>query len=115
MQPTTTLVNSPGRPGLQQPTVHLLAWSRVGVTNVEKVIRISRDDREELYWAKLECFVDLGAQQKGGAHVALRGDRQRRDRRGDPRIFGRFRAEELRGPGSPSSVRERQDAKRARW
>src|SRR2546423_8882835 len=29
--------------------------SRVGVTGVEKVVRI----REELYFARLECFVDL--------------------------------------------------------
>jgi GTP cyclohydrolase IV len=39
--------------------------SRVGVTGVEKVIRV----RDELYFARLDCFVDLGAAQKG-AHMS---------------------------------------------
>jgi GTP cyclohydrolase-4 len=39
--------------------------SRVGVTGVEKVVRI----REELFLARLECFVDLARDQKG-AHMS---------------------------------------------
>jgi GTP cyclohydrolase I/GTP cyclohydrolase-4 len=39
--------------------------SRVGVTGVEKVIRI----RDELFFARLECFVDLNSTQKG-AHMS---------------------------------------------
>ena len=39
--------------------------SRVGVTGVEKVVRI----REELFFARLDCFVDLGRNQKG-AHMS---------------------------------------------
>ncbi|HYM55387.1 MAG TPA: GTP cyclohydrolase MptA [Solirubrobacteraceae bacterium] len=39
--------------------------SRVGVTGVEKVVRI----REELFFARLDCFVDLGGDQKG-AHMS---------------------------------------------
>src|SRR4051812_16275419 len=58
MQPTSVPVTPPDVQA-QRPTVHV-SLSRVGVTNVEKVIRISRQGREELYWAKLECFVDLG-------------------------------------------------------
>jgi GTP cyclohydrolase IV len=42
-----------------------LALSRVGVTGVEKVIRI----REELFLARLECYVDLDSAQKG-AHMS---------------------------------------------
>jgi GTP cyclohydrolase IV len=42
-----------------------LGLSRVGVTGVEKVIRI----RDQLFYAGLECFVDLGAEQKG-AHMS---------------------------------------------
>jgi GTP cyclohydrolase-4 len=42
-----------------------VALSRVGVTGVEKVIRI----RDELFFARLECFVDLGGEQKG-AHMS---------------------------------------------
>jgi GTP cyclohydrolase IV len=39
--------------------------SRVGVTGVEKVVRI----RDELFFARLECFVDLNQRQKG-AHMS---------------------------------------------
>jgi GTP cyclohydrolase-4 len=39
--------------------------SRVGVTGVEKVVRI----RDELFLARLECFVDLSSDQKG-AHMS---------------------------------------------
>jgi len=39
--------------------------SRVGVTGVEKVIHV----RGELFFARLECFVDLGGSQKG-AHMS---------------------------------------------
>ncbi|HEY3758641.1 MAG TPA: GTP cyclohydrolase MptA [Solirubrobacteraceae bacterium] len=39
--------------------------SRVGVTGVEKVVRI----RDELFFARLECFVDLSGAQKG-AHMS---------------------------------------------
>ncbi len=52
----------------QAPTLHV-SLSRVGVTNVEKVIRIGADRTERLYWAKLDCFVDLGPRQKG-AHMS---------------------------------------------
>jgi len=46
-----------------------VSLSRVGVTGVEKVIRISQDGAEQLFWARLECFVDLGPDQKG-AHMS---------------------------------------------
>src|SRR5579871_70826 len=39
--------------------------SRVGVSGVEKVVRI----REELFYARLDCFVDLSGNQKG-AHMS---------------------------------------------
>jgi GTP cyclohydrolase IV len=39
--------------------------SRVGVTGVEKVVRI----REELFFARFDCFVDLSHEQKG-AHMS---------------------------------------------
>src|SRR6202451_3841028 len=46
-----------------------VSLSRVGVTGVEKVIRIAQDGGEQLFWARLECFVDLGPDQKG-AHMS---------------------------------------------
>ena len=52
----------------QRPAVHV-SLSSVGVTGVEKVIRIVQDGEERLYHAGLECFVDLGPGQKG-AHMS---------------------------------------------
>jgi GTP cyclohydrolase I/GTP cyclohydrolase-4 len=46
-----------------------LSLSRVGVTGVEKVIRIRSNGLEQLFYAELECFVDLGPEQKG-AHMS---------------------------------------------
>jgi GTP cyclohydrolase-4 len=46
-----------------------VSLSRVGVTGVEKVIRIEANGSEQLFYAELECFVDLGAEQKG-AHMS---------------------------------------------
>jgi GTP cyclohydrolase-4 len=43
--------------------------SRVGVTNVEKIIRVGPRGAEQLYHAKLDCFVELGSDQKG-AHMS---------------------------------------------
>jgi GTP cyclohydrolase I/GTP cyclohydrolase-4 len=42
-----------------------VALSRVGVTGVEKVVRI----RDELFFARFDCFVDLHRDQKG-AHMS---------------------------------------------
>jgi GTP cyclohydrolase-4 len=50
------------------PAVHV-SLSRAGVTNVEKVIRIGPRGAEQLYYAKLDCFVELGPEQKG-AHMS---------------------------------------------
>jgi GTP cyclohydrolase I/GTP cyclohydrolase-4 len=52
----------------QAPPVQL-GLSRVGVTGVEKVIRIRHDGTEQLFSARFECVVDLGAEQKG-AHMS---------------------------------------------
>ncbi len=52
----------------RRPTVHM-SLSRVGVTGVEKVIRIRAGAHEQLFYAELECFVDLGTGQKG-AHMS---------------------------------------------
>jgi GTP cyclohydrolase-4 len=42
-----------------------VSLSRAGVTNVEKVIRIGPRGAEQLYYAKLDCFVELGPEQEG--------------------------------------------------
>src|SRR5436305_5615857 len=52
----------------RQPTVQV-SLSRVGVTGVEKVIRIRQNGSEQLFSARFECVVDLGPDQKG-AHMS---------------------------------------------
>jgi GTP cyclohydrolase-4 len=52
----------------RRPRTHL-SLSRVGVTGVEKVIRIRSNGVDELFYAELECFVDLNPRQKG-AHMS---------------------------------------------
>ncbi len=42
-----------------------VSLSRVGVTGVEKVIRVKADGTENLYYAEFECFVDLNPRQAG--------------------------------------------------
>ena len=42
-----------------------VSLSRVGVTGVEKVIRVKSDGIENLFYAGFECFVDLNPQQAG--------------------------------------------------
>ena len=42
-----------------------LALSRVGVTGVQKAIRIRRGDQETVMAAEIECTVDLDRGQKG--------------------------------------------------
>jgi GTP cyclohydrolase I/GTP cyclohydrolase-4 len=39
--------------------------SRVGVTGVEKVIRVKADGVENLFYAEFECYVDLNPKQAG--------------------------------------------------
>jgi len=60
---TTVTVSPPDvQAGIPATQVSL---SRVGVTGVEKVIRVKSGDAENLYHADFECFVDLNPQQAG--------------------------------------------------
>jgi GTP cyclohydrolase I/GTP cyclohydrolase-4 len=94
----------------QLPTLHV-SLSRVGVTNVEKVIRIGTNGRERLYWAKLDCFVDLGPRQKG-AHMS-RFEEVVNDAIGEVVLSERvFRTETL-AMHIAEKVRDRQGARRA--
>src|SRR5262245_32863863 len=42
-----------------------VSLSRVGVTGVEKVIRVKSNGSEDLFYAGFECFVDLNPRQAG--------------------------------------------------
>jgi GTP cyclohydrolase-4 len=92
------------------PSVRV-SLSRAGVTNVEKVIRIGPPGAEQLYYAKLDCFVDLGPKQKG-AHMS-RFEEVVNDVIGEV-VLGEsgFKAEQL-AQHIAERVRERQDAWRA--
>ncbi|MEJ7798420.1 MAG: GTP cyclohydrolase MptA [Solirubrobacteraceae bacterium] len=46
-----------------------VSLSRVGVTEIEKIVRFRQGDVEQLFSARLQCFVDLGRDQKG-AHMS---------------------------------------------
>src|SRR5204863_6106784 len=53
----------------RRPSTHL-SLTRVGVTGVEKVVRIRVEGSEpQLFYAQIECFVDLNPRQKG-AHMS---------------------------------------------
>jgi GTP cyclohydrolase-4 len=92
------------------PAVHV-SLSRVGVTNVEKVIRIGPSGAEQLYYAKLDCFVELGPKQKG-AHMS-RFEEVVNDVIGEVVLGERgFKAEQL-AQHVAEQVRERQDALRS--
>ena len=52
-----------------RPPAVQLRLSRVGVTGVEKVIRITHNGTEQLFSARFECVVELDASQKG-AHMS---------------------------------------------
>src|SRR3954467_4773032 len=109
MEPTTLT----SHPDVQAsaPTVHV-SLSRVGVTGVEKVIQIAgADGRPQLFSARLECFVDLGPDQKG-AHMS-RFEEVVNDVIGEV-ILGEatFKAETL-AQHIAEGVRDRQGARRA--
>jgi GTP cyclohydrolase-4 len=57
---------SPGTTDVQarRPATEV-SLSRVGVTGVEKVLRTAANGAEQLYYAELECYVDLNPQQAG--------------------------------------------------
>jgi len=88
-----------------------LALSRVGVTGVEKVIRLRQQGVEQLFSARLDCFVDLAGDQKG-AHMS-RFEEVVNEAIGEV-VLGEssFRAEDL-AQRIAELVLERQDARRA--
>jgi GTP cyclohydrolase IV len=93
----------------RRPTTHV-SLSRVGVTGVEKVLRIRSNGDEQLYYAELECFVDLGPKQKG-AHMS-RFEETVNEAIEEVVLGEAFKAETL-ATHIAERVRERQGARRA--
>ena len=102
------LARATGVPDVQaaEPALRI-SLSSVGVTAVEKVIRVG----SELFHAHLECVVDLGARQKG-AHMSRFEEVVNETIREVVVGAGAFRAEHL-AERIALLVRERQDACRA--
>ncbi|MDP1847254.1 MAG: GTP cyclohydrolase MptA [Solirubrobacteraceae bacterium] len=99
-------------PDVQAQTPALrVSLSRVGVTEIEKIVRIRQNGEEQLFSARLQCFVDLGAQQKG-AHMS-RFEEVVNEVIGEV-VLGEatFKAEAL-ATRIAELVRDRQDAARA--
>ena len=93
----------------RRPMAHV-SLSRVGVTGVEKVVRIRSNGDEQLFYAELECFVDLGPRQKG-AHMS-RFEETVNEAIDEVVLGEAFKAETL-AAHIAERVRERQDAARA--
>ena len=106
-QPTATRRRT-RRPGRRVPATQV-SLSRVGVTGVEKVIRVKADGAENLFYAELRVLRRPQPAAGRRPHVPLRGDRRRGDRRGRARrgLQGRGarrprRPEGARAPGRPA-------------
>jgi GTP cyclohydrolase I/GTP cyclohydrolase-4 len=94
----------------RRPTTHL-SLTRVGVTGVEKVVRIGAGGSQpQLFYAQLECFVDLDPAQKG-AHMS-RFEETVNDAIGHVVLNESFKAETL-AAHIAELVRERQQSLRA--
>ncbi|HEY8303100.1 MAG TPA: GTP cyclohydrolase MptA [Solirubrobacteraceae bacterium] len=108
MRTTPCLASTAGDDDVQARTPSIpVGLSRVGVTGVEKVIRI----RDELFFARLECFVDLSSDQKG-AHMS-RFEEVVNEAIGEVILKeSAFQAETL-AKHIAELVRERQEAERA--
>jgi GTP cyclohydrolase IV len=87
-----------------------VSLSRVGVTGVEKIIRIEANGRRSLFYAELECFVDLGPEQKG-AHMS-RFEEVVNEAIDEVVLGEAFKAETL-ASHIAERVRDRQDGSRA--
>jgi GTP cyclohydrolase IV len=107
MRSTPTLLGGTGDDVQARIPTIAVGLSRVGVSNVEKVVRI----RDELFFARFDCFVDLSRTQKG-AHMS-RFEEVINEAIGEVVLSeSPFRAETL-AQHIAEFVRERQGAERA--
>jgi GTP cyclohydrolase IV len=90
--------------------VTALALSQVGVTGVEKAVRIGPADADRTVFASIDCSVDLGAEQRG-AHMS-RFDEAIEEAIETTVLEGAFSVDAL-AARIAERVRERQAARRA--
>ncbi len=111
MAARTTITPSLAAPDVQASVpATQVSLSRVGVTGVEKVIRVKADGAENLYHADFECFVDLEPRQ-AGVHMS-RFEEIVGEAIDDVVLGEAFRAEVL-AAHIAQRVRERQSGRRA--
>ncbi|MGB7685764.1 MAG: GTP cyclohydrolase MptA [Solirubrobacterales bacterium] len=106
-QPTATRATPDVQASVPATQVSL---SRVGVTGVEKVIRVKSNGSENLFYAGFECFVDLNPRQ-AGVHMSrfeeIVGEAI------DEVVLGEAFKAEVLAAHVAQRVRERQGGKRA--
>jgi GTP cyclohydrolase I/GTP cyclohydrolase-4 len=87
-----------------------VSLSRVGVTGVEKVIRVRDGEHDNLFYAEMECFVDLEPRQ-AGVHMSrfeeIVGEAI------DEVVLGEAFKAEVLAAHVAEKVRERQNGRRA--
>jgi GTP cyclohydrolase IV len=104
-------VLSPDAPDAQaQRPQTQLSLTRVGVTGVEKVLRVKVDSDEQLYYAELEGLVDLNPQQAG---VHMSRFEEVFNETIDEVVLGEAFKSEVLAAHIASRVRERQEGMRA--
>jgi GTP cyclohydrolase I/GTP cyclohydrolase-4 len=87
-----------------------LSLTRVGVTGVEKVLRVKVDSEEQLYYAELEGLVDLNPQQAG---VHMSRFEEIFNETIDEVVLGEAFKSEVLAAHIATHVRERQEGMRA--
>src|SRR5918996_4270095 len=93
----------------QRPSTQL-SLTRVGVSGVEKVLRVQVNSDEQLYYAELEGFVDLNPQQAG---VHMSRFEEVFDETIDEVVLGEAFKAEVLAAHIAARVRERQGGMRA--
>jgi GTP cyclohydrolase IV len=94
-----------------RPPSLAISLSRVGVTGVEKVIRMRTPAGEQLFSARFECVIELGTDQKG-AHMS-RFEEVVNETIGEVVLGGTAFRVEVLAERIARLVRERQGARRA--
>src|SRR5215218_1891738 len=101
---------TPTRDAQAQTPQTQLSLTRVGVSGVEKVLRVKVNSNEELYYAELECFVDLNPRQAG---VHMSRFEEVFNETIDEVVLGEAFKAEVLAAHIAARVRERQEGMRA--
>jgi GTP cyclohydrolase IV len=105
-----TEVLTPSRDAQAEPPRTQLSLTRVGVTGIEKVLRVKVNSDEQLYYAELEGLVDLNPRQAG---VHMSRFEEVFDETIDEVVLGEAFKSEVLAAHIASRVRERQGGMRA--